>query len=148
MHSHPLHRSNYNLIRDGRPRIINITDTNTYGIDTQFLASSIQYLIIYHTSNTRECMGVNGEALQLHILYKKSYFLLQVTWESVSGTASHAQCVWTCNEIRGLYDKIDHYHHTTKLYWKKNIVCCIWHCYSCCTLVTTQTATNSWYYMV
>ena len=27
------------------------------------------------------------------------------------------------------------------------LVCCRWHCYSCCTLVTTQTATNSWYYM-
>ena len=38
----------------------------------------------YHTSNSRECMGVNGEALQLHGVYKKPYFLLQVTQESVS----------------------------------------------------------------
>ena len=38
----------------------------------------------YHTSNSRECMGVNGEALQLHAVYKKPYFLLQVTQESVS----------------------------------------------------------------
>jgi len=61
-------------------------------------------------------MGVNGEALQLHAVYKKSYLLLQVmresvsvlhvTWETVSGTASHARCVWMCNEIEGLYDKI------------------------------------------
>ena len=61
-------------------------------------------------------MGVNGEALQLHAVYKKPYFLLQVTrksvsvlqvtWESVSGTASHARCIWTCNEIEGSYDKI------------------------------------------
>ena len=29
-------------------------------------------------------MGVNGEALQLHAVYKKLYFLLQVTQESVS----------------------------------------------------------------
>ena len=29
-------------------------------------------------------MGVNGEALQLHTVYKKPYFLLQVMWESVS----------------------------------------------------------------
>ena len=29
-------------------------------------------------------MGVNGEALQLHAVYKKPYFLLQVTRESVS----------------------------------------------------------------
>ena len=29
-------------------------------------------------------MGVNGEALQLHTVYKKPYFLLQVMQESVS----------------------------------------------------------------
>jgi len=29
-------------------------------------------------------MGVNGEASQLHAVYKKLYFLLQVTRESVS----------------------------------------------------------------
>ena len=51
-------------------------------------------------------MGVNGETLQLHAVYKKPYFLLQVTWESISGTASHAYYVWKCNEIEGLYDKI------------------------------------------
>ena len=30
----------------------------------------------YHKSNSRKCMGVNGEALQLHAVYKKPYFLL------------------------------------------------------------------------
>ena len=25
---------------------------------------------LYHTSNSRECMGINGEALQLHAVYK------------------------------------------------------------------------------
>ena len=35
-------------------------------------------------SNSRECMGVNGEALQLHTVYKKPYFLLQVKREFVS----------------------------------------------------------------
>ena len=32
-------------------------------------------------SNSHKCMGVNGEALQLHAVYKKPYFffLLQVT---------------------------------------------------------------------
>jgi len=44
-------------------------------------------------------MGVNGEALQLHVVHKKLYFLLQVTpefvsvlqvtQESESGTANH-----------------------------------------------------------
>ena len=28
----------------------------------------------YHTSNSRECMGVNGEALQLHAVYKSRIF--------------------------------------------------------------------------
>ena len=32
------------------------------------------------TSKSRKCMGVNGEALQLHVVHKKPYFfLLQVT---------------------------------------------------------------------
>ena len=30
-------------------------------------------------SNSDECMGVKGEALQLHAVYKKPYLLLQVT---------------------------------------------------------------------
>ena len=40
-----------------------------------------------------KCMEVNGEALQLHAVYKKPYFLLQSTRESVSGTTSHVCCV-------------------------------------------------------
>jgi len=72
-------------------------------------------------------MGVNGKALQLHAVYKKLYFLLQVTWESVSGTASHACWVWTSNEIKGSCDK----HHNTKLYRKISWVCCRLHCYEC-----------------
>ena len=45
---------------------------------------SLAHTVYYHTSNSRKCMGVNGEALQLHVVYKKPYFLLQVTRESVS----------------------------------------------------------------
>ena len=30
-------------------------------------------ILIHHMSNSRECMGVNGEALQLHAVYKKVY---------------------------------------------------------------------------
>ena len=37
-------------------------------------------------SNSRECMGVNGEALELRAVYKKPYFILQVMRESVSGS--------------------------------------------------------------
>ena len=53
------------------------------------------------------------EALQMCAAYKKPYFLLQVTRESVSvlqvtcesmsGSISHVNCLWTSN---GLYDKI------------------------------------------
>ena len=39
----------------------------------------IYYIYIYHSSNSRECMGVKGEDLQLHAVYKKPYFLIQVT---------------------------------------------------------------------
>ena len=68
--------------------------------------SFVVEIVFYHTSNSRYCMGVIGEALQLHAIYKKPYFLLQVMRESVSGTTSHVRCVWACNEIEGSYDKI------------------------------------------
>ena len=32
-------------------------------------------LTFCHTSNSCECMGVNGEALQLHTVYEKPYLL-------------------------------------------------------------------------
>ena len=100
-------------------------------------------------------MGVNGEALQLHGVYKKPYFLLQVTresvsvlqvtWESVSDTASHMCCIWTCNEIGGLYGKV--VITIIPSYTGKNIT----HLLPLTMLllmhtVTTQTATNSWYF--
>jgi len=44
----------------------------------------VKIIKFYHTSNSHECTGVNGEALQLHAVYKKPYFSLQVTRESVS----------------------------------------------------------------
>jgi len=101
-------------------------------------------------------MGVNGEALQLHSVYKKPYFLLLVTWEFVSvpqvtrfvsGTASHVCCIWMCNGITGLYDKI--FITIVPSYTGKiSLICCRWHCYSCCALVTIQTATNLWYFLV
>ena len=54
----------------------------------------------------------------------------------LSGTASHM----LASKTEGAYDN----NHSTKLYREKNItLCCRWHCYSCCALVTIQTATNS-----
>jgi len=69
-------------------------------------------------------MGVNGEALQLHAVYKA---ILQVMQESilVSGTSSHMYCVWMCNEIKGSYDKI-----IITIRSTKNITVCCWHYYS------------------
>ena len=97
----------------------------------------------FSTSNSRECMGVNGQPLQLHAVYEKPY-LIQVTWESVSGTASHTRWIWTCNEIEGPYDKII-ITIVPSYTGKKSLVCCRLYCYSCCTLVTMSTATNEYY---
>ena len=57
------------------------------------------YQMLYHTHAS--CRGVNGEALQLHAVYKSrisyyksrknSYQVLQVTRESVSSITSHAR---------------------------------------------------------
>ena len=42
---------------------------------------------------------LNGEALQLCAVYKMPYFLVKLTQESMSSTASYTHCVWTYNEI-------------------------------------------------
>jgi len=52
-------------------------------------------------------MGMNGEALQLHAVYKKLYFLLQVKRKHVSAS-EHA--------MKSKKIKKNHYHHSTKLY--------------------------------
>ena len=94
----------------------------------------------YPMSNSRECMRVNGEALQLREVSKSRIFF----------STSHAihiryykwrALVWTCNEI-----KINHHHHSTKLYQKISLICCFWCCYSCCALITIRTATKLWYF--
>ena len=65
------------------------------------------YTRLYYMSNSRECMGSMGKPCSwMHAVYKKPYFLLQVmresasvlqvTWESISGTASHTCCIRTC----------------------------------------------------
>ena len=62
-------------------------------------------------------MGVNEEALQLHAVYKKSYFLLQVAQESVSVLqVTHAASE---RAMKSKVRMINHYHHSTKLYRKK-----------------------------
>ena len=71
-----------------------------------------QDITFYHTSNSCECMRVNVEALQLHPVYIKCRtFLLQVMQEPVSVL----QVTW-----KSVSGKWNHYHHSTKLYWKKN----------------------------
>ena len=84
------------------------------------LATTVIIICLTH-ENVWESMGKPCSCIQFiksSILYCKSrvnpyqYYksrevsVLQVTWKSVSGTASHARCVWTCNEIEGSYDKI------------------------------------------
>ena len=73
-------------------------------------------------------MGVNGEALQLHAVYKKQYFF----------TARHTRIRIRCNEIKGSYDKIiitivPSYTRLLPLALLLDM---------CCALITIQTATN------
>ena len=73
--------------------------------------------------------------LKKHIFYCKSrenpyqYYKSRKN-KSVSGTASHAHCVWTCNEIESAYDKIIITIVATKLYREKypSLICWRWHC--------------------
>ena len=112
-------------------------------------------------------MGVNGKALQLHSAYKGIFFTASHVRIHIStifhekiciSTTSHAKISiryckshklrLTCNKIEGSYDKIIMTIVPNYITKKISLVCCRWHCYSCCTLVTIQTATNSRYFLV
>ena len=56
------------------PNRLALNDTLHFVIIAKWLGLGL----IINTSNLCECMGVNGEALQLHSIYKKPYLLLQV----------------------------------------------------------------------
>ena len=75
--------------------------------------------LIYHTA-TMLIIGVNGEALQLHAVYKKAYFLLQVTRETISVLQVTLETIKYCKSHacveRAMVHMINHYHHSTKLY--------------------------------
>ena len=53
-----------------------------------------------HMSNLCEQTGINGEALQLHAVYKKPYFFLQVMQESVSVLSHMRICIITTSDAR------------------------------------------------
>ena len=40
-------------------------------------------MVSYHMSNTCECMGVNGEPLQLHAVHKKPYFFYYMSHKNL-----------------------------------------------------------------
>ena len=84
---------------------------------------SLHVLVFTHHTRLWESMGKPCSCTQFiksRILYYKS-----------------RACVLTYNETEASY----HYHHSTKLCWKEiSLIFCHWHCYSCCTLVTIQTA--------
>ena len=63
---------------------------------------------------------------------KSHILLLQVMRESISGTTSPVRAS-ECAMKSGK---------------KISLLCCRWHYYSCCALVTIQTATNLWYSFV
>ena len=133
---------------------------NQYHLHTLGVAKGEERILVatwivnrsYHMSNSHQCMGVNGKALCLCTVYKKPCFLLQVvqdfvsvlqvTWQSGSGTASDARCVWTCNKIEVSYDKIIITIVPSYTRKKTSLACCHLNCYCCCVLVMIQTATN------
>ena len=81
-------------------------------------------------SNSHECMRVNGEALHLHAVYYKSHknlyqHILQVTCKSVSVYYKnpyqilHVMHTAFEHATKSKVHMINHYHHSTKLYWMK-----------------------------
>ena len=89
----------------------------------------------------------------IRIRYYKScenpYQVLQVMQESISGTIRKSHALHLNVQWNRRFVWWNHYHHSTKLYRKKiSLVCCRLYCYSCCTLITIQTATNLWYFPV
>ena len=82
---------------------------------------------IFATSHSRIRISTTSYA-RIHISYYNSRVL-----------------VWTCNEIEGSYDEIIITivpNYTVK---KKSLICCRWHCYSCCALVTIRSSTALYY---
>ena len=84
--------------------------------------------------------------LAVNIFYYRScenlYQVTAITMIRIRYCRSHAICKNMQRNRRFVW--WNHYCHITKLYRKKvSLVCCRW-----CTLVTIQTATNSWYSFV
>ena len=61
--------------------------------------SQVYNIMLYHMSNSRECVGVNVEALQVHAVYIIHYKSCENSYqyyksqESVLGTTSHVRYV-------------------------------------------------------
>ena len=69
----------------------------------------------------------------------------------VSSSSSHLRVFNTVWKL--VADNIAKYRYMCALYWccffactvslENSLVCCHWHCYSCCALITIQVVTNS-----
>ena len=127
------------------------------GTTIHFLVKSPLCIFIVHLihSNAQEwmekpcmCMYMAAVDMKRLILYYKSHENLCQYYKSCENHIRYYKsCVlWLkCNEIRSTR-MINHYHHSTKLYRRKDHCC--WHCYLWCASVTILTATNSWYCLV
>ena len=111
------------------------------GIEPQLASTVSANKLIYHTSNLRECLRVNREALRLHSVYKKRIFNYK-SCENIISYASHACCIWICNEIEGSYDQF--IITMVPSYTGRNITHLL---PLALLLVTIQTATNSRYFL-
>ena len=95
-------------------------------------------------------MGVNGEALQLHIVYKIAVFFSYKSrknpyqyYKSCENPYQVLQVTCAASE-RAMKLKVRMINTIIQAIPEKiSLVCCRWHCYLCCALVTVQMATNS-----
>ena len=117
-----------------------------YTLDTMHVALSYVYLI--------QMDGSHQGALQLHAVYEKPYSyykscenpyqILQISISAASHPRIRIRYFNSCTLHLSVQWFVweNHYHHSTKL------VCCCWHCNSCCALITVQMATELWSYQL
>ena len=113
--------------------------------------------LLYHMSNSCECMGVNGEAAcsLLQVMWE-FVSVLQVLWEPYQYYKSRDQSPYQVLQVtcassgRAMKNRRFIWKLITTVvlsYTRKiSLICCRLYCYLCCTLVTIQTATHSWYF--
>ena len=122
--------------------------THYWRMEVLWKIKLLHFIIRLTHANVWESIGKPCSCIQFNktcIVYYKSRKNPYQYYKSRENPSQVLQVM--CNEIEGSYDKIIITivpSYTGKIL----LICCRWHCYSCFTLVTIQTATNSWYFPV